>query len=80
VRYCESGNLYLVIGCDSNPDHSVWGSANINDRGEGLVEFLNYSNLEVLNQGNEPTFCSGCKLEMIDVTLGSFRLLESITG
>jgi hypothetical protein len=80
VRYCESENLYLVIGCDSNAHHCIWGNTNFNDRGEALVEFLNYSNLEILNQGNEPTFCSGCRLEVIDITLGSFGLLESITS
>jgi len=40
------------------------------------VEFLNSSNLEILNQGNEPTFCSGSRLEMINVTLQSFGLLD----
>jgi hypothetical protein len=43
------------------------------------MEFLNSSNLEILNRGSEPTFCSGNKLEVIDITLGTFRLLESIT-
>ena len=51
VRYCENGNLYLVVGCDSNTHRSVWGSTNSNSTGEALVEFLN---LEILNQGNEP--------------------------
>jgi len=58
----------------------VWGSTNCNDRGEVLVEFLNSLNLEILNQGNEPTFCSGYMQEVNDITLGSFGLLESITG
>jgi len=44
------------------------------------VEFLNSSNLEILNQGNEPTFCNGCRLEVIDITLGFFGLLESTTS
>jgi hypothetical protein len=44
------------------------------------VEFLNSLNLEILNQGNEPTFCSGGRLEVIDITLGSSGLLESIIG
>ena len=44
------------------------------------MEFVNYSNLEILNRGNEPTFCSGIRLEMIDIALGSLRLLESIIG
>jgi hypothetical protein len=80
VRYCENKNLYLTVGCDSNAHHTVWGSTNCNDRGEVLVEFLNSFNLEILNQGNEPTFCSGYRQEVIDITLGSFELLESITG
>jgi hypothetical protein len=41
------------------------------------VEFLNSSNQEILYQGNCPTFCSGGRLEVINITLGSFGLLES---
>jgi hypothetical protein len=44
------------------------------------VEFLNSSNLESPNQGNEPNFCSGSRLEVIDITLGSYKLVESFTG
>jgi hypothetical protein len=80
VRYCEKENLYLVVGCDSNAHHSVWGSTNCNSRREALVDFLNTTNLEILNQRNEPTFCSGGRSEVIDITLGSLRLLESIIG
>ena len=75
VRYCESENLYLVIGCNSNTHRIAWGSTKCNERGEALVGFLDSS-----NQGNEPTFCSGCRLEVIDFTPGSFGLLESITS
>jgi hypothetical protein len=80
MRYCEKENLYLVVGCDSNAHHSAWGSTNCNSRGEALVEFLNTTTFEILNWGNEPTFCSGGRLEVIDITLGSMRLLESIIG
>jgi len=80
VRYCEKENLYLVVGCESNAHHSVWGSTNRNSRGETLLEFLNTTNLEFLNRGNEPTFCSGGRSEVIDITLGSLRFLESIIG
>jgi hypothetical protein len=80
VCYCEKENLYLVVGCDSNAHHSVWGSTNCNSRGEALLEFLNTTNLEILNRGNEPTFCSGGRSDVIDITLGSLRLLESIIG
>jgi len=79
-QYCENENLYLVIGCDSSAHHTAWGSTNCNDRGEALVEFLNCLNLEILNQGNELTFCSRSRPQVIDITLGSFGLLESITS
>jgi len=69
VRHCENENLNLVVGCDSSTHHSVRGSTNCNSRKEALVEFLNSSNLEILNRRNEPTFFSGGRMEVI--TLGS---------
>jgi hypothetical protein len=80
VLYCEKENLYLVVGCDSNAHHSAWGSTNCNSRGAALIVFLNTTTLEILNRGNEPTFYSGGRLEMIDITLGSLRLLNSFSG
>jgi hypothetical protein len=80
VCYCENENLGLIMGSDSNVHHSAWGRTNCNCRGEALVEFLNSSNLEILNQGNEPTFCSDHRLAVIDITVGSLGLLESITS
>ena len=59
MRYCKNKNLYLTVGCDSNAHHTAWGSTNCNGRGEALIDFLNSLNLEILNWGNEPTFCSG---------------------
>ena len=47
MRYCEELNLHLVIGCDSNTHHMVWGSTNCSDRGVALLEFLNSSNLVI---------------------------------
>jgi hypothetical protein len=76
----EDEHLYLIMGCDSNVHHSAWGSTNCNDGRKALIEFLSASNLEILNQGNEPTFCSGQRLEVIHITLGSFGLLDSIIG
>ena len=78
VHYCKSENLYLVMGCDSKAHHTAWGSTNCNDTGVALVEFLNTMNLEILNQDNDPTFCSGNRLEVIEITLGSFGLLGRV--
>jgi hypothetical protein len=42
------------------------------------VKCINSSNVEILNQVNDPTFCSGGRLEVTGITLGSLGLLESI--
>jgi len=75
---CENENLCLIVRCDSNAHHTAWGSTNCNGRGESLLEFLNSSNLETLNRGNEPTFSNVSRQEVTDITLGSYGLLESI--
>jgi len=80
VRYHENENLYLVIKCHSNANHNAWGRTNCNGREEALGKFLSSSCLEILNQGNEPNVCSGSKLEVIDITLESYELVESFTG
>jgi hypothetical protein len=58
--------------------HTAWGSTKCNGRGEALKEFLSSSNLEIFNRGNEPTFCTSVRQEVIGITLGSYRLLDSI--
>jgi len=79
VRYCEKENLSLTVGCDSNALHTDWGSTSCNGRGESLLQFLSSSNLGILNRGNEPMFGNVPRQEVIDITLGSYGLLESIT-
>jgi hypothetical protein len=44
------------------------------------MEFLNSLNLEILNRENESTFCTGGRVEVSDITLGSLRLLKGIIG
>ena len=39
------------------------------------MEFFNSSSLEILNRGNMPIFCSSNRQEVIDITLGIYRLL-----
>jgi hypothetical protein len=78
VRYCEEKTLSLIVGCDSSCHHTVWDGTNGNDRGVALVEFLTSTALESLNQGHDPAFCISRRWEVIDITLGSFGVLESI--
>jgi hypothetical protein len=66
------------VGCDSNAHYTACGSTNCNDRGEALIEFLKSSNLQIFNTGNESTFCTTVRQEVIDITLGTYELLDSI--
>jgi hypothetical protein len=68
---CSSSRKQLIIGCDANAHHILWGSMDISPRGESLVEFLVSSNLNILNQGNEPTFMISNRRDITDLTLGS---------
>jgi hypothetical protein len=43
------------------------------------MEFLNSSNLEILNRGNKPTFCGAARQEEIDITLGSVSSKPSLS-
>jgi hypothetical protein len=79
VMYCESERIQMLVRCDSNAHHTAWGSTNCNGRGEALIEFLNSTNLEIFNRGKQPTFCTSVRQEVIDITLGLYGLLDSIT-
>ena len=46
------GPSNLVAGCDVNARHSIWGSSEINERGELLFDFICSSNLELCNRGS----------------------------
>ncbi|GAB0093494.1 uncharacterized protein DMENIID0001_086410 [Sergentomyia squamirostris] len=79
VDVCQRNSWELVIGADTNSHHIVWGSTGTNRRGESLLEFCASSPLCVLNVGNEPTFVTRQRKEVIDVTFGSPSVAELIT-
>lgn len=61
----------LVIGCDANAHHTLWGSTDINKRGESLFDYLLSTNLIISNRGETPTFYNRIREQVIDVTLVS---------
>ena len=78
IRHCQEDGLPLVVGCDSNAHHVTWGSTDINDRGRGLLEYLVTTDLEILNRGGEPTFRTAARSEVLDLTLCSRSLMNSV--
>jgi hypothetical protein len=57
IIYCHSSKKQLIIGCDANAHHTLWGSTGISPSGESLIEYLVSSNLFILNCGNEAYLC-----------------------
>ena len=40
VDYCKVRRRRLLLGCDANSHHKLWGSPDTNSRGEDLVDYL----------------------------------------
>ena len=78
VRYCQDEHLPLIVGCDSNAHHTVWRSTNTNRKGEELLEYLASTDLEILNRGNEPTFCTVARRKVLDLTICSGQIVSKI--
>jgi hypothetical protein len=69
VAYAKDKGLELLLGCDANSHHEVWGSTNINPRGESLLDFIMRTRLHILNTGKEPTFLESRRQEVLDITV-----------
>ena len=78
VSFCRNKKIPLLIGCDSNSHHEVWGSTGNNARGEALLDFIGSTDLLLLNRGNEPTFHNRLRKEVIDITICSPELYQSV--
>lgn len=78
IEYCRVKGLGLIVGCDANSHHTIWGSTDINRRGQALLEYLSTTDLEILNRGSRPTFVTNRRRETLDITLSSFSLTRDI--
>jgi hypothetical protein len=78
TRYCRDNDLPLVLGCDSNAHHTLWGSTNVNKRGEDLCEFIAEQDLSCINKGNVPTFVIKNREEVIDTTFVSTEFVKNV--
>lgn len=80
VNYCKRSSTHIIIGCDANAHHKEWGSSDINDKGELLLEFINTNKLEIINKGKTATYRhEGLnREEVIDLTLSSPYLKSKI--
>ncbi|XP_037931194.1 uncharacterized protein LOC119666005 [Teleopsis dalmanni] len=87
VSYCKSNNLQFIIGCDANAHHTLWGSTNINRRGQMLLEYLSSSSHilfelpgQILHK-NSPAArkCINWEIFRLSLTSKEDQLLNSIS-
>lgn len=78
VDYWKTNNMPALYGIDANAHHHSWGSKDINDRGENLLEFIITLNLMINNIGCKPTFVIKNRQEVLDITLSSSELYSFI--
>ena len=79
IHHCENQGLQLIVGCDSNAHHPLWGCADSNQRGEVLSTYLFSTQLYIANTGSEPTWVTSRAQTIIDLTLASEGALEMLT-
>ena len=80
VDHCKTIRMPLLIGCDANAHHQLWGSTDTNPRGQRLVEYLVTTELDILNVGNTPTFRNAVREEVLDITLCTINLTDRIAN
>ena len=78
IKYAEQYNLPLIIAGDVNAHHTAWGSTDINDRGNDLLDFITLNNLTWANEGNTPTFVTRTREEVLDLTIHTHSLTDTI--
>ncbi|KAL6424918.1 hypothetical protein ACFW04_010058 [Cataglyphis niger] len=80
MEYYQAKRLPLIVGCNANAHHTIWNTSNINDRSRRLLEYLVATDLEILNRGNEPTFQTVLRHEVLDLILCSWNLDSQVAG
>ena len=63
-----------------NAHHTIWGSSNINSRGENLLAYCVSADLNFCNVGNKPTFRTKTREEVLDITLVNRSAWNRVVG
>ena len=83
VKFLDNGLTAeddVIIGCDTNAHSTLWGSSETNRRGEMMEDLIFKYNLSIRNRGVTPTFVNQRASSVIDLTLCSRNIFESIHG
>jgi len=56
IQMAEGSKTSLLLGCDANCRHTVWGRSENNDRGESLFEYILTKKSPICYKGSTQTF------------------------
>nr|XP_012234577.1 PREDICTED: uncharacterized protein LOC105679244 [Linepithema humile] len=83
----DSGDRRKMVACSAYFSHDEGkavppapGSSDTNERGRKVLEFLASTDLEILNTGDELTFCTIARREVLDITVCSRLLIQEWSG
>ncbi len=69
LDYCERKKKEVLICGDTNSWSTLWGSREMNKRGENSEDLIFTKNLTILNEGSQPTFITCRATSTINVTM-----------
>ena len=78
--FAENEQIPTILGTDANAHHTIWGSSNINPRGEDLQTYCVSADLNFCNVGNKPTFRAKTREEVLDLTLVNRCAWDRVVG
>ena len=78
LEWCHLNNLPIIWGGDVNAKHIAWGSKTTDSRRKVLLDLINCHGLVILNTGNSPTWSNVSSNSVIDISVCSPSLLNSI--
>ena len=79
LSHARSSSLPLIVSADANAHHVVWGSTNVNKRGETLLNLLLKHNMAIFNDGSK-TFHNILRSEAPDITFGNPQAADIVSG
>ena len=78
LDHCERKKKEVLICGDTNAWSTLWGSREMNKRGEALEDLIFTKNLIILNKGSQPTFITCRATSLIDVTMATMEAANII--
>ena len=78
--FTENEQIPTIVGTDANAHHTIWGSSDINPRGEDLLAFCVSADLNFCNVGNRPTYRNKIREEVLDLTLVNRCAWDRVVG